>query len=275
MRRFLLLAAAATGARAQLTEFSSHIVLDGFDVERFNRPDRLAHINLFGVLMRVFFDEPDSTYVRYFDRDASRYAEAYEHDGSAGGKIPYMVTSPESYEVLKERMRVALESGELQRIIDTHSESSIISNAPVNVKASLHFLGHSHHETEPAPGPAPAPRPRGKDDDDDDGLSGLDIFLIVFFVILFAVFNVMAFLVYQKRKREREEDGIALVPAPTYLHPSLHHKTFPGAGPAASYRGRSGAFSDELQPTESFRNVSDPQYEFGTLGGDDMGKAFA
>ena len=53
------------------------------------------------------------------------------------------------------------------------------------------------------------------------------------------------------------------------------HKTFPGAGPAASYRGRSGAFSDELQPTESFRNVSDPQYEFGTLGGDDMGKAFA
>ena len=32
---------------------------------------------------------------------------------------------------------------------------------------------------------------------------------------------------------------------------------------------------DELQPTESFRNVSDPQYEFGTLGGDDMGKAFA
>ena len=45
--------------------------------------------------------------------------------------------------------------------------------------------------------------------------------------------------------------------------------------PAASYRGRSGAFSDELQPTESFRNVSDPQYEFGTLGGDDMGKAFA
>ena len=55
----------------------------------------------------------------------------------------------------------------------------------------------------------------------------------------------------------------------------MHHKTFPGAGPAASYRGRSGAFSDELQPTESFRNVSDPQYEFGTLGGDDMGKAFA
>ena len=176
MRRFLLLAAATT-AHAQLTEFSSHIVLTGFDVERFNRPDRLAHINLFGVLMRVFFDEPDSTYVRYFDRDASRYAEAYEHDGAAGGKIPYMVTSPESYEVLKERMRVALESGELQRIIDTHSESSIISNAPVNVKASLHFLGHSHHETEPAPGPAPAPRP--KDDDDDDGLSGLDIFLIV------------------------------------------------------------------------------------------------
>ena len=116
---------------------------------------------------------------------------------------------------------------------------------------------------------------RPKDDDDDDGLSGLDIFLIVFFVILFAVFNVMAFLVYQKRKREREEDAIALVPPPTYLHPSLHHKTFPGAGPAASYRGRSGAFSDELQPTESFRNVSDPQYEFGTLGGDDMGKAFA
>ena len=125
--------------------------------------------------------------------------------------------------------------------------------------------------------PAPAPRPRASkdDDDDDDGLSGLDIFLIVFFVILFAVFNVMAFLVYQKRKREREEDAIALVPPPTYLHPSLHHKTFPGAGPAASYRGRSGAFSDELQPTESFRNVSDPQYEFGTLGGDDMGKAFA
>ena len=70
-------------------------------------------------------------------------------------------------------------------------------------------------------------------------------------------------------------DGFDLVPPPTYLHPSLHHKTFPGAGPAASYRGRSGAFSDELQPTESFRNVSDPQYEFGTLGGDDMGKAFA
>ena len=274
MRRFLLLAAAAATARAQLTEFSSHIVLDGFDVENFNLPNRLAHIELFGVLGRVFFaGEWIPENVRNFDRDASRYAEAYEHDGAAGGKIPYMVTSPESYEVLKERMRVALESGELQRIIDTHSESSIISNAPVNVKASLHFLGHSHHETEPAPGPAPAPRP--KDDDDDDGLSGLDIFLIVFFVILFAVFNVMAFLVYRKRKRERAEDAIALVPAPTYLHPSLHHKTFPGAGPAASYRGRSGAFSDELQPTESFRNVSDPQYEFGTLGGDDMGKAFA
>ena len=70
MRRFLLLAAATT-AHAQLTEFSSHIVLTGFDVERFNRPDRLAHINLFG-LMRVFFDEPDSTYVRYFDRDTRR-----------------------------------------------------------------------------------------------------------------------------------------------------------------------------------------------------------
>ena len=153
MRRVLLVAAAAATARAQLTEFSSHIVLDGFDVENFNRPNRLAHIELFGCLGRVF--------------------------------------------------------------------------------------------------------------------------LIVFFVILFAVFNVMAFLVYQKRKREREEDAIALVPPPTYLHPSLHHKTFPGAGPAASYRGRSGAFSDELQPTESFRNVSDPQYEFGTLGGDDMGKAFA
>ena len=40
MRRFLLAAAAAT-ARAQLTEFSSHIVLDGFDVENFNRPNRL------------------------------------------------------------------------------------------------------------------------------------------------------------------------------------------------------------------------------------------
>ncbi len=274
MRRLIVLTAAAATARAQLTEFSSHIVLDGFDLENFNRPNRLAHIELFGCLGRVFFaGEWIPENVRNFDRDASRYAEAYEHDGAAGGKIPYMVTSPESYEVLKERMRVALESGELQRIIDTHSESSIISNAPVNVKASLHFLGHSHHETEPAPGPAPAPRP--KDDDDDDGLSGLDIFLIVFFVILFAVFNVMAFLVYQKRKREREEDAIALVPPPTYLHPSLHHKTFPGAGPAASYRGRSGAFSDELQPTESFRNVSDPQYEFGTLGGDDMGKAFA
>ena len=157
MRRFLLIAAAVTGARAQLTEFSSHIVLTGFDVERFNRPDRLAHINLFGVLMRVFFDEPDSTYVRYFDRDASRYAEAYEHDGAAGGKIPYMVTSPESYEVLKERMRVALESGELQRIIDQHATSFIIKNAPVNVEATL--KEHTHHETEPAPGPAPAPRP--------------------------------------------------------------------------------------------------------------------
>ena len=41
MRRFLLLVAAAATAGAQLTEFSSHIVLDGFDVERFNRPDRL------------------------------------------------------------------------------------------------------------------------------------------------------------------------------------------------------------------------------------------
>ena len=161
-------------------------------------------------------------------------------------------------------------------MISTQATSFIIKNAPVNVEATL--KEHSHHHEEPAPGPAPAPRPRAKDDDDDDGLSGLDIFLIVFFVILFAVFNVMAFLVYQKRKREREQDardGIALVPPPTYLHPSLHHKTFPGAGPAASNRGRSGAFSDELQPTESFRNVSDPQYEFGTLGGDDMGKAFA
>ena len=125
------------------------------------------------------------------DRDFSRYAEGWDHHGKpVVGRIPYKLTSPEPYETLRERMRTALESGELQRIIDTHSESSIISNAPVNVKASLHFLGHSHHETEPAPGPAPAPRPRGKDDDDDDGLSGLDIFLIVFFVILFAVFNV-------------------------------------------------------------------------------------
>ena len=36
-----------------------------------------------------------------------------------------------------------------------------------------------------------------------------------------------------------------------------------------------GGGGHELQPSESFRNVSDPQYEFGTLGGDDMGKAFA
>ena len=35
MRRFLLLVAAAATAGAQLTEFSSHIVLDGFDVENF------------------------------------------------------------------------------------------------------------------------------------------------------------------------------------------------------------------------------------------------
>ena len=55
MRRFLLLAAAAATARAQLTEFSSHIVFTGFDVENFNRPNRLAHIELFGVLGRVFF----------------------------------------------------------------------------------------------------------------------------------------------------------------------------------------------------------------------------
>ncbi len=56
MRRFLLIAAAVTGARAQLTEFSSHIVLTGFDVERFNRPSlegcfaretgRAAHMDL-------------------------------------------------------------------------------------------------------------------------------------------------------------------------------------------------------------------------------------
>ena len=77
-------------------------------------------------------------------------------------------------------------------------------------------------------------------------------------------------------RRPRATDRVLEPHRPhSYLHPSLHHKTFPGAGPAASYRGRSGAFSDELQPTESFRNVSDPQYEFGTLGGDDMGKAFA
>ncbi len=275
MRRLIVLAATAS---AQLTEFSSHIILTGFDVENFNRPNRLAHIELFGVLGRVFFDgEWDPQNVRYFDRDFSRYAEVWDHHGKpVGGRIPYKLTSPEPYETLRERMRTALESGELQRIIDQHATSFIIKNAPVNVEATL--KEHTHHETEPAPGPAPAPRPRAKDDDDDDALSGLDIFLIVFFVILFAVFNVMAFLVYQKRKREREQDqrdGIALVPPPTYLHPSLHHKTFPGAGPAASYRGRSGAFSDELQPTESFRNVSDPQYEFGTLGGDDMGKAFA
>ena len=55
MRRFLLLAAAAATARGQLTEFSSYIVFDGFDVENFNRPNRLAHIELFGVLGRVFF----------------------------------------------------------------------------------------------------------------------------------------------------------------------------------------------------------------------------
>jgi hypothetical protein len=54
MRRFLLIAAAT--ARAQVTEFSSHIILTGFDVENFNRPNRLAHIELFGVLGRVFFD---------------------------------------------------------------------------------------------------------------------------------------------------------------------------------------------------------------------------
>ena len=53
MRRFLLLAAAAaTGAHAQqLIEFSSHIILTGFDVENFNRPNRLAHIELFGCLV--------------------------------------------------------------------------------------------------------------------------------------------------------------------------------------------------------------------------------
>ena len=76
MRRFLLIAAAAPGARAQLTEFSSHIVLTGFDIENFNRPNRLAHIELFGCLGRVFFDgkwEPEN--VRYFDRDTSRSDE--------------------------------------------------------------------------------------------------------------------------------------------------------------------------------------------------------
>ena len=73
MRRFLLLAAAATGARAQLTEFSSHIVLDGFDVENFNLPNRLAHIELFGCLGRVFFEgEWKPQNVGYFDRDTSR-----------------------------------------------------------------------------------------------------------------------------------------------------------------------------------------------------------
>ena len=71
----------------------------------------------------------------------------------------------------------------------------------------------------------------------------------MFFVILFAVFNVMAFLVYQKRKREREEDAIALVPAPTYLHPSLHHKTFPARGPPLRTAAGRARFSDELQPT--------------------------
>ena len=85
----------------------------------------------------------------------------------------------------------------------------------------------------------------------------------------------MAFLVYQKRKRARNaRDGIALVPPPTYLHPSLHHKTFPGAGPAASPRPV-GRLQRRAPAHGSFRNVSDPQYEFGTLGGDDMGKAFA
>ena len=75
MRRFLLIAAAVTGAHAQqLTEFSSHIVLDGFDIENFNRPNRLAHIELFGCLGRVFFaGEWIPENVRNFDRDASRY----------------------------------------------------------------------------------------------------------------------------------------------------------------------------------------------------------
>ena len=78
MRRVLLVAAAAATARAQLTEFSSHIVLTGFDIENFNRPNRLAHIELFGCLGRVFFEgEWKPQNVGYFDRDTSRYAEAY------------------------------------------------------------------------------------------------------------------------------------------------------------------------------------------------------
>lgn len=188
MRRFLLLAA-ATGARA-LTEFSSHIVLTGFDVENFNRPNRLAHIELFGILGRVFFDgEWDPENVRYFDRDVSQYAKIY--DGKpVGGHIPYQVTSPEDYATLRERMRAAIASGELQRIIDEHAMSVVIKSAPVNVEASL----RDNSESVDAPAPAPAPRPRSNDHDDDDdaALSGLDVFLIVFFVLLFVVVSVMA-----------------------------------------------------------------------------------
>ena len=101
MRRLIVRAATAS---AQLTEFSSHIILTGFDVENFNRPNRLAHIELFGVLGRVFFDgEWDPQNVRYFDRDFSRYAEVWDHHGKpVGGRIPYKVTSPESYEVLRD-----------------------------------------------------------------------------------------------------------------------------------------------------------------------------
>ena len=141
----------------------------------------------------------------------------------------------------------------------------------MNVKASLHFLGHSHHETEPAP--APAPRPRAKDDDDDDG-SRACIFLIVFFVILFAVFNSWRSSSTRSgsANASRTQRRNRFVPPPTYLHPSLHHKTFPGAGPAASYRG--GPARDELQPTESFRNVR-PSASSGRSAGTTWGKAFA
>ena len=88
-------------------------------------------------------------------------------------------------------MRAAIASGELQRIIDEHATSVVIKSAPVNVEASLR--DNSESIDAPVPAPAPAPKPRSNDDDDDDAaLSGLDVFLIVFFVLLFVVVSVMA-----------------------------------------------------------------------------------
>lgn len=83
--------------------------------------------------------------------------------------------------------------------------------------------------------------------------------------------HTQAVLVYNQKKRERAADarnGIALVPAPTYLHPTGLHS---GMTP----RGQSGAFSDDLQPTESFRNDSDPDVAIGNMGGKEMEGAFA